>query len=131
MGLLLDTGILISCERAGAAFDFDRWSKHGDAYISAVTVSELLVGVRRATSDKIRTRRSAFVEALIARLPALDFRAEVARLHAEIFAALSVKGELIGAHELLIAATALWHGHVVATTNEGEFGRVPGLTVVS
>ena len=131
MGLILDTSIIISCERAGAHFDFDSWSEHGDVFISAITVSELLVGVHRAKSDTIRTRRSAFVEAVVARLPALDFTGDIARVHAEVFASLSARGELIGAHDLLIAATALWHGCAVATNNESEFRRVPGLTVLT
>ena len=131
MGVILDTGILIACERSNTEVDFDQWSDHGEASISAVTVSELLVGVYCATNENLRTRRTAFVEALIARLPAYDFTAEIARVHAEIFAMLLVKGERIGAHDLIIAATALWHGHAVATTNSAEFRRVPGLTVLS
>ncbi|MCZ6792866.1 MAG: PIN domain-containing protein [Planctomycetota bacterium] len=129
--MILDTGMLIAAERSDARIDFDRWSDQGDAFISAVTVSELLVGVHRTTNEDVRARRSAFVEALIARFPALDFTAEIARVHAEIFATLSTRGERIGAHDLLIAATALWHGHAVATTNAGEFRRVPGVTVLS
>jgi predicted nucleic acid-binding protein len=38
--------------------------------------------------------------------------------------------ELIGAHDLWIAATALAHGLAVATGNAAEFRRVPGLRVI-
>jgi predicted nucleic acid-binding protein len=131
MGVILDTGILIAAERSHTGIAFDRWSSHGEAFISAITVSELLVGVHRSSSEEIRTRRSAFVEALISRLPALDFTAAVARVHSEISASLFARGEPIGAHDLLIAATALWHGFAVATTNPEEFRRVAGLTVLS
>ena len=123
MGLVLDTCILIHAERHGA-LDFSPWASHGDAFISAITVSELLVGVHRADSDAHRARRSAFVEAILAQLPALDFTTETARVHAGLFATLSQQGQMIGAHDLIIAATALLHDCVVLTTNAAEFARV-------
>ena len=130
MGLVLDTCILIHAERHGA-LDFSPWASHGDAFISAITVSELLVGVHRADSDARRARRSAFVEAILAQLPALDFTTETARVHAGLFATLSQQGQMIGAHDLIIAATALLHDCVVLTTNPAEFARVPGLDVLT
>ena len=129
MGLVLDTCILIRAERGGA-LDFTHWADYGDAFISVITVSELLVGVHRADSDARRARRSAFVEAILARLPTLDFTTEAARVHAGLFAALSQRGEMIGAHDLIIAATALSQSCAVLTTNVAEFSRVPGLDVV-
>ena len=130
MGLVLDTCILIHAERHGA-LDFSPWASHGDAFISAITVSELLVGVHRADSDARRARRLAFVEAILAQLPALDFTTETARVHAGLFATLSQQGQMIGAHDLIIAATALLHDCVVLTTNAAEFARVPGLDVLT
>jgi predicted nucleic acid-binding protein len=38
---------------------------------------------------------------------------------------------MIGAHDLIIAATALSHGCAVLTTNAAEFARVPGLEVLA
>jgi predicted nucleic acid-binding protein len=129
MGLILDTCILIRAER-GHSLDFALWADYEDAFISTITVSELLVGVHRADNDARRTRRSAFVEAILARLPALDFTTETARVHAGLFATLSQQGQMIGAHDLIIAATALSHGCAVITTDTAKFGRVPGLDVV-
>jgi predicted nucleic acid-binding protein len=40
------------------------------------------------------------------------------------------EGNLIGAHDLWIAATAVTLGMSVATANASDFERVPGLTVV-
>jgi tRNA(fMet)-specific endonuclease VapC len=54
----------------------------------------------------------------------------VARTHAEIWAALESDGNLIGAHDLWIAATALSQGMTVATANTRDLKRVPGLDVV-
>jgi tRNA(fMet)-specific endonuclease VapC len=43
---------------------------------------------------------------------------------------LAARGELIGAHDLWIAATALAHGMGLATGNTREFKRVPGLRLI-
>lgn len=131
MGLILDTNVLIRAERKGASIDFSPWDPWGDAYISAITASELLVGVHRADSEARRLRRSSFVERVLAAIPVLDFTLEVARTHAEIQAILSGRGETIGAHDLIIAATALSAGHAVLTRDLAELSRVPGLEVLA
>ena len=98
--------------------------------ISVVTVSELLHGVHRAT-DVRQTHRRAFVEHVLAGFEPLPITEPVARVHAAVWADLSRQGEAVGAHDLWIAATALAHGFGVATRNERDFGRVPGLRVLS
>ena len=128
--MMVDTNVFIAFERRGGVIDLSPWEPTEDVFISAVTVSELLMGVHRADNDARRNRRSAFVEAIISRIPALAFTAEIARVHAEIGADLARRGQLIGAHDLIIAATALHHHLSVLTDNRNEFSRVPGLTVI-
>jgi predicted nucleic acid-binding protein len=70
------------------------------------------------------------VEHLLAEIDAIPVTSRVARTHAEIWTDLVQRGEVIGAHDLWIAATALAHGFGVATGNRRRFGRVPGLRVV-
>ena len=53
----------------------------------------------------------------------------MAEVHARVWADLERRGQTIGAHDLLLAATALAGGLGVVTLNEREFSRVPGLTV--
>jgi tRNA(fMet)-specific endonuclease VapC len=131
MGLMLDTCVFIQWERSGRAVDFSQWEKYGDVYISSVTVSELLVGVHYANDAAVRTRRSAFVEAVLAKMPVLGFDMEEARVHAGLFASLSKQGQMIGAHDLIIAATAIVHNCAVLTENIKEFELVPGLEIIS
>jgi tRNA(fMet)-specific endonuclease VapC len=131
MGLMLDTGVFIAWERAGGSFDFGKWSSYGEVAISVITASELLVGVWRADSEKRRAIRASFVEAILSTIPIKDITLEVSRRHAEMFAMLSKQGTMIGAHDLLIAATALQNGFAILTTNETEFSRIPGLQVLS
>lgn len=130
MGLVLDTNVFIYAERGQTPIDFSQWQDYGDAFISAVTVSELLVGVHRANDEKRRLKRAGFVEAIIANFQILPFDTEAARLHAQVFALLASEGQMIGAHDLIIAATALRHHCAVLTDNVSEFKRVPNLTVI-
>ncbi len=131
MGLMLDTNVFIHSERSRSPIDFSQWEEYGDVYISAVTVSELLVGVHYANDETKKARRSAFVESILGKVPVLDFNTEVARVHAGLFASLAKQGLMIGAHDLIIAATALVHNCTVLTENTNEFERVPGLETIS
>jgi tRNA(fMet)-specific endonuclease VapC len=127
VAVLIDTSVLVNAERRGLSLE--RAIGDDDRAISAITVSELLHGVHRATDEPIRARREAFVEHLLASIEALPVTMAVARAHARVWAYLERKGTLIGAHDLWIGATALAHGISVATVNPGEFERIPGLTV--
>jgi tRNA(fMet)-specific endonuclease VapC len=98
--------------------------------ISVITVSELLHCVYRAKGAR-RTKRRAFVEHLFANLEAVPITEAVARVHAEVWAGLAARGNVIGSHDLWIAATALAHGFGVATGNSRDFARVPGLRVLT
>lgn len=128
MGLVIDTDVLILAERGGRWLDFSAWQEHGDAFVSAVTTSELLVGVHRARSDAQRARRTAYVEGILAALPVLPFDLETARVHAHLIASLPAN-ESIGAHDALIAATALRHGFPVLTGNSRDFRKLAGVMV--
>lgn len=129
MGLVIDTDVLILAEREKARLDFARYGEHGSAFISAITASELLVGVHRANDPGVRTRRTAFVESILASIPALSVDLETARVHAQLIAQIA-KNETVGAHDALIAATALRHGHAVLTNNGKDFRKLPGVTVI-
>lgn len=131
MGLIVDTNVFITFERRGQLIDVAAWDPSGDVYISVVTVAELLLGGHRADTEERRVHRTAFVEAIIAGVRVLDFTTEVARVHARLYADLAGRGQLIGAHDLMIAATALYHGIPLLTDNVAEFSRVPGLQVIS
>ncbi len=131
MGLILDTNVFIQAERSQKPIDFSQWQDYDEAFISVITVSELLVGVHRANDENRRLKRATFVESVIANIPALPFDTESARIHAQVFALLAAQGQMIGAHDLIIAATALRYDYAVLTTNLSEFERVPNLNVIA
>lgn len=130
MGVVLDTSIIVAAERS--AGDFARFLESlGDepVAIAAITASELLHGCLRARDAAVRARRGAFVDALLDTIPVLPFGLPEARRHADLWAELVKRGTMIGPHDLLVGATALAHGHALATLNRREFRRVPGLVV--
>ena len=130
MGLIVDTNVFIAFERRGEPVDLTPWEQSAEVFISVVTISELLMGVHRADSEARRNRRSAFVEAIISGVRALDFTTDIARVHAQIYAELARQGQLIGAHDLMIAATARHHAVSLLTDNVDEFSRVGNLQVI-
>ena len=128
MGLIIDTDVWVLAEKSGQNLDLARWASYGNAYMSAVTASELLVGVESANTAQRKAKRAAFVENLLASIPVLDFSLPVARTHARMLAALP-KNTTAGAHDALIAATAIYHDCAVLTRNVVDFKIFAGLTV--
>jgi tRNA(fMet)-specific endonuclease VapC len=127
---LIDSSVFIALERRGQRLhDLAAVVPDEPLALASITASELLAGVHRADSPERRLRREAFVEAVLERVPVLPFELRTARVHARIWAQLVSGGRSIGAHDLLIAATALAHGYAVLTQNRREFERVPGLVV--
>lgn len=132
MGLVIDTNVLIDAQNGRFALErLADLAHYGEAYIAAITMSELLAGVHLAATATRRVQRSAFVEGLIARMPVLDFTEAVARAYAELYAHfLRPRGRMKGqVHDLQIAATAIAHGFAVLTSNRDDFEQVPGLRV--
>jgi tRNA(fMet)-specific endonuclease VapC len=132
MGVLIDSSVLIGQERGHLDLE-SRLADRGDEgfFLSVVTASELLHGIHRAKDSVIRARRSAFVEAVLARFPLLEIDLATARAHAQIGADLMASGTLVGPNDLWLAATCIAHGLSIATGNVREFNRVPGLRVES
>jgi tRNA(fMet)-specific endonuclease VapC len=131
MGVLIDSSVLIAAERGTVTLPnlIDELEDEA-VVISSVTASELLHGVHRAKTTAQKSRREAFVEHLLAELPIAPFDAVSARVHARLWAELASRGEPVGAHDLLIAATAVSLGFGVASREERSFSRIPGLRVL-
>jgi tRNA(fMet)-specific endonuclease VapC len=129
VAVLIDTDLLVDWER-GESAALELLLADEERAISVITVSELLHGVHRARGGR-RIRRQAFVEHVIAAFEPLPMTEAVARIHAEVWAGLSRRGETAGAHDLWIGATALAYGLGVATGNATDFKRIPGLRVLT
>lgn len=128
MGVILDTSVIIEAERG--RLDFKKFTAGREAQsfgISVITVAELLHGVHRADTEARRMRRSAFVEKVIDTLPIYPFDLQRVRIYAAVWAQLQQQGLPIGAHDMIIGATAISLGFSVATFNPRHFSRIPGL----
>lgn len=130
MGVVVDSSVFIASERGS----FDLRAKlearrEEPAAISAITVSELLHGVHRATSSDVKMRREAFVERILSSVAVIPFDEVVARVHARLWATLASSGVSLGAHDLMIGATALALGWTVATRDTRTFPKIPALDV--
>jgi tRNA(fMet)-specific endonuclease VapC len=130
MGVLIDASVLIEHERKRLDLEHHLQQRtEEEFFLSVVTASELLHGVHRATDAAVRARRSAWVEAILERFPLLPIDVQIARAHAQVWAELASRDQLIGPHDLWLAASGLAHGLVMITVNVREFNRVPGLKV--
>lgn len=130
MGVIVDTSVLVSFERGDQALEkLVAGREHEPFGISVVTVSELLHGVHRADSEKRRLKRSAFVEKVIQTFPLYPFDLSVARMYAKVWANLAKKGVTIGAHDLMIASTALALGFSIVTSDMRDYGKIREVSV--
>lgn len=127
--LILDTTILVASERDATAVD-SLVGDDDDVAIAAITAAELLVGVELADRRR-RPARASFVEELLSTLPVEDYGLATARVHARLLAASRRAGTPRGAHDLLIAATAIHTGRVVVTADARGFADLPDLVVRS
>jgi tRNA(fMet)-specific endonuclease VapC len=127
--LILDTTVLVAAERAAAKLDAVI-TDEDDVAIAAITAAELLVGVELADS-RHRRQRKAFVDAILATIPIEDYDLEVARAHASLLAHARRSGRPRGAHDLLIAATAMSRGRTVVTADPAGFEDLPGVPIRS
>ena len=94
--------------------------------ISAITKSELLYGVGLSPH---RLQDESALNAFLTYLEVLDYPDEAAQHYASIRAPLKIRGTMIGANDLFIAAHARSLGLTLVTNNTSEFGRVEDLAL--
>ena len=125
--LILDTSVLVTGERKGARPE-DLVADDDDAAIAAISIAEMLVGVELARGKHGRVRRS-WIEACLETLPVEDYTVEVARAHAALIAGSRRSGRPRGAHDLIVAATAVAKDRTVVTLDRSGFEGLPGVDV--
>jgi len=128
--IILDADVIISGEKN--IFDLRGWleSRAEDRFaVAAITVAELWHGVERASAN-LRISRQKYLEAVVAVLPIIAYTEETAYFHARVWSNLEASGKIIGAYDLIVAATALERGCVLATFNRRHFSQVNGLNII-
>lgn len=130
MARLIDTSVFVEIEQRGQSIDeVSRVVAGEPVALSSVTAAELILGVERADAGWRRERRAAYLEVAFSALLVVPFDLPAAREYARLTAYLRRTGQEVGAHDQMIAATALAHGFSLLTRNMRHFGRVPGLDV--
>ncbi len=129
MGLILDTGFIVTAEREA------RRGVRGavDAFLDARR--EETFAITFTVAGELACGRSPYAlsdwKQLCRPYPVLPWTMEVAWQYGEIYRQLQARGTLIGANDMWIAATALVHGMSVVTRDIDEFQRVASLSVLA
>jgi tRNA(fMet)-specific endonuclease VapC len=127
---MLDADVVIRGEKG--SFDLATWlavRAQDNFELAAITIAELWHGLKRAAPRRRRERLDYF-RAIISLVPIIPYTEQTAYEHARIWAALAAKGKMIGAYDLIVAATALERGCEIATFNREHFSRIKGLRVI-
>jgi tRNA(fMet)-specific endonuclease VapC len=130
MAIILDADVIIRGEKG--TFDLKAWmGMHPDELFeaAAITVAELWHGVERASPEH-KSRRQHYLQTILASLAVVPYTEQTAYEHARIWAELEAAGKMIGAYDLIVAATALERDSELATFNKRHFDNVPGLKVI-
>jgi len=127
--LILDTGVLIASGRGHTDFA-ELIAVDDDLAIAAVTVAELRTGVELA-SDHHRARRGDFLQQVLRILPVEPYDVATAEAHGRLLAHVHRAGAQRGAHDLLVAATAVVTRRTVLTTDRSaRFDELPGVDCI-
>jgi tRNA(fMet)-specific endonuclease VapC len=130
MAILIDADVIVQAERG--AFDLDAWIAslpNEEFKLAAITIAELWHGAERATGAH-QVKRRLFLERLFALFEIVPYTEKTGFEHARLWAELESSGQMIGAHDIILAATAIQTGNSVATFNIRHFGVVQGLVVI-
>ena len=130
MAIIFDADVIIKGEKGN--FDLIAWldSQTGqDFEIAAITVAELWHGIERASASH-RAKREHYLRTIVEQLEPIPYTETTALIHARLWAELESSGNMIGAHDLILASAALERDSVVATLNKRHFIVVPGLRVI-
>lgn len=122
--LILDTGVLVASEPAHAGLA-DVIAEDDDLVIAAVTVAQLRTGVELA-SEAYRPARTEFLLRVLRTLPVEPYDLATAEAHGRLLVHAHRSGRRRGAHDLIVAATAVATGRVVLTGDrKDDMHRVP------
>jgi predicted nucleic acid-binding protein len=135
MGLILDSSVVVAAERRGEtpAQMVEKvigLAGNQEAALSSVGFTELVHGIYRAASPRMRIRRQSFIDELRIALTIYPYTEETALLAGRIDGEQTARGTIIPYTDLLIGATALSLGYSVLTGNVRHFRMIPGLSVM-
>ena len=127
--LIVDTGVLVASERGRAGLR-DVVAEDDDLVIAAITVAELRTGIELATA-RHRAARAEFLVKVLETMPVESYDLATAEVHGRLLAHVHRSGTKRGAHDLMIAATAVATKRIVLTTDRSaNFHDLPGVECI-
>jgi tRNA(fMet)-specific endonuclease VapC len=127
--LIIDTGVLVASERGRTGL-MDVVGEDDDLVIAAITVAELRTGIELAT-ERHRAARAEFLVKVLETLPVEPYDLATAEVHGRLLAHVHRSGARRGAHDLMIAATAVATRRIVLTTDRSaNFHDLPGVDCI-
>jgi tRNA(fMet)-specific endonuclease VapC len=127
--LIVDTGVLIASERGRNSLA-KIVEADDDLVIAAITVAELRTGIELA-GEQHRSARAEFLVKVLETLPVEPYDLATAEAHGRLLAHVHRSGTKRGAHDLIIAATAVATKRVVLTTDRNaHFDDLPGVDCI-
>ena len=125
--LILDTTVLVTSERRRTSMS-ELIDEEDDVAIAAVSAAELVAGVELADRRR-RRRREAFVATILEALPVEPYDHRVAHAHAALLAHARRTETPRGAHELIVAATAVASDRMIVTRDTRPLEGLPRVRV--
>lgn len=126
--LIVDTGVLVDVERGNRQLD-DVIADEDDVAIAAITLAELEVGVRLASTKLQLRRRRLFVDTILSAASVISYDEPTALRHADLLTHVRRMGRPRGAHDLIVAATAATTSRTLVTTDGRAFTDLPEVSV--
>lgn len=128
MSVLVDTNVVAELARPRPEVRVIAWaSRLTSMKLSAITVEEIFFGLSAKPSPRIE---QWFTEFFDGGCQVLEVTAPIARHAGVLRGQLARRGRPRTQADMLIAATAAWHGLTMATRNERDFADC-GVTVVN
>ena len=130
---LLDTSVVVDIDRGGVDDRVTKLDAEGRHAISAVTATELRLGVEKRYEDDTAEYRTAIdgLDRLLARFELVPISRSVATAAARIIHGLRRDGNSLNdLHDVYIGATARTEQVPVLTGNVSHFSRIDDLDVV-
>jgi tRNA(fMet)-specific endonuclease VapC len=126
---LLDTNIVSDLVRHPQGQVARRVAQHGEDAVctSIIVAAELRYGAIRRGSRRLTMQ----LDAVLGALDVLPLEPPADREYGKLRAALEAAGEVIGPHDMLIAAHALMLRYTLVTNNTREFRRVSSLRLAN
>jgi len=124
MSFLIDTDLLSMLERKQVPAKLTTWIQNheSDIFLSTVSFAELQFGLERAPVTHKASLRAWLADMRRRLAPATEELTEPVLVRwKELLADLKDKNRTMTCEDSLIAATALFHGHTIATHNKRHF----------